>query len=303
MSNNNDFYIWWNGRLKRAEELSVPLTAHALHYGTSAFEGIRFYETDEGKRAVFRLKDHIKRLRYSAKALGMPSSYSQKDLERAVLDTVGAVSFQSGYIRPIIFRGEGGLGLDPRKNKVHTAVMVLPWSDYLPKKGIKVKIVSRRRISPLAFDPQAKWGGVYVNSILAHLEAQKAKADEALLLDQKGYIAEGAGENVFFRQGNKLITPEEGSILPGITRDAVMSMASDLGYKIEEKRIKPASIKNFQECILVGTAAEITPVAMIDGEKVGNGEIGEAASSLIEQFNGVVRGRVKKYQRWLTWVD
>jgi len=255
-------------------------------------------DSAQGTRAVFRLKEHIKRLDYSARGLGMKLPYSESDLVQATLKTVEASPFKSGYIRPISFWGEGGLGLSSQNNQVDTAIIVLPWKDYLAKTGISLKIVSRRRISPLAFDMRAKWGGVYINSILAHAEAKKTGFDEALLLDDQGFLAEGAGENIFFVKGGRIITPAEGNILPGITRQSVMTLAKQKGYSIQERKIKPEEISKFDECFLTGTAAEVTPVSRLSDHTFG--QPGPVTLELAELYRAVTAGEVKKFNRWLS---
>lgn len=295
--------VWWNGQVIESREVTLPLATHALHYGTAAFEGIRFYETGEDSRAIFRLRDHLRRLKYSSQRLSLPLGYKLSELEQAVVDTVRAGEYRSGYIRPIVWRGEGGLGLNPIANRVEVAVLVLPWEDYLVKDGIKTKIVSWRKIPQASIDPRAKWSGVYINSVLAHQEAKQARADEALLLDQTGYLAEGAGENVFLVKKNTLHTPEVGVILPGITRQTVIALAKGLGLKVVERRIKPEEIKDFNECFLTGTAAEITPVSFIDDHCFNQEKVGPVTRNLSAKFFAAVMGEEKKHRRWLTKVD
>ena len=291
--------MWLDGRLVEADKACVPIESHALHYGTCAFEGIRFYETENGS-AVFRLSDHLKRLRYSARRLGMKGVPTGKDLTEAVIKTVKSSKLTSGYIRPIVFFREGGLGLSVANSGIGVAVIVLPWKDYLPKGGIAVKTSSWRRISGTAFDPKAKLGGPYVNSVLAHSEAVKGGASEALLLDEKGYVAEGPGENVFVVKGKKLMTPAEGCILPGITRDSIMKIASDRGYTVVERRVRLREVYEADEFFMVGTAAEVTPVVKLDGSNIGDGTSGSVTGELASLYKAVVTGGERAYRRWLT---
>ena len=278
---------------------SVPLLTHSLHYGSAVFEGIRFYETKNGP-AIFRLEDHIKRLFYSAKVMGMHIPYSQKELCEAVVTLVAKNKLTSGYIRPIVFYGSK-MGLDPTGADLNVAIACWPWGKYLAKEVIKVKISKYIRIHPESSDMGAKISGHYANSILSTLEAKKAKYDEALLLDYKGNIAEGPGENIFFAKGNTIHLPSTSAILSGITRNTVMTLARELGYEVVEKDIKPRDIKKYDEAFFTGTAAEITAIGNIDGETVGTGKEGAVTKNIRETYQRLVCGEYPRHRNWLAY--
>lgn len=301
--------IWFDGKIR--PNAQVPFLSHSLHYGSGVFEGIRFYQSKNG-RIIFRLTDHLKRLFFSAKVMGMiepkknhlriqNKNYRLKDLEKIIIDLVKKSKIKEGYIRPLIFYGEK-IGLNPKNLKVHLAVAVIPFGKYLPKEMVKLKIVPWRRLSPLITEVKAKISGHYVNSVLAILYANKFKADEALLLDLKGNIAECSGENIFFVKEKTLFTPLAESILPGITRATVIQLAKDLGLKVKEKNISIKEIKSMDECFLVGTAAEITPVSQIEKINYGH-KPGYITSFLQEIYSKLVRGEIKKYFKWLTFLN
>jgi len=288
-----------NGGFVSGAKASVPLLTHSLHYGSAVFEGIRFYETKNGP-AVFRLEDHIKRLFYSAKVMGMNIPYSQKELCDAVLTLIVKNKLTSGYIRPIVFYGSK-MGLDPTGADVNVAIACWPWGKYLAKEVIKVKISKYIRIHPESSDMGAKISGHYANSILSTLEAKKAKYDEALFLDYKGNIAEGPGENIFFVKGNTVYLPSTNAILSGITRNTVMALARDLGYEVIEKDIKPRDIKKYNEAFFTGTAAEITAIGNIDGEIVGIGKEGVVTKNIRETYQRLVSGEYPRHKNWLSY--
>jgi branched-chain amino acid aminotransferase len=292
-------FVWMNGSFVGGAKASVPLLTHSLHYGSAVFEGIRFYETKNGP-AVFRLEDHIKRLFYSAKVMGMNIPYSQKELCDAILTLIVKNKLTSGYIRPIVFYGSK-MGLDPTGADVNVAIACWPWGKYLAKEVIKVKISKYIRIHPESSDMGAKISGHYANSILSTLEAKKAKYDEALLLDYKGNIAEGPGENIFFVKGNTVYLPSTNAILSGITRNTVMALARDLGYEVIEKDIKPRDIKKYDEAFFTGTAAEITAIGNIDGEIVGTGKEGLVTKNIRETYQRLVCGEYPRHKNWLSY--
>lgn len=292
-------FVWMNGGFVSGAKATVPLLTHSLHYGSAVFEGIRFYETKNGP-AIFRLEDHIKRLFYSAKVMGMNIPYSQKELCDAVLILVAKNKLTSGYIRPIVFYGSK-MGLDPTGADVNVAIACWPWGKYLAKEVIKVKISKYIRIHPESSDMGAKISGHYANSILSTLEAKKAKYDEALLLDYKGNIAEGPGENIFFVKGNIVCLPSTSAILSGITRNTVMTLARELGYEVIEKDIKPRDIKKYDEAFFTGTAAEITAIGNIDGEIVGTGKEGHVTKNIRETYQSLVRGEYPRHKNWLSY--
>lgn len=292
-------FVWMNGSFIRGAKATVPLLTHSLHYGSAVFEGIRFYETKNGP-AIFRLEDHIKRLFYSAKVMGMNIPYSQKELCEAVVTLVAKNNLTSGYIRPIVFYGSK-MGLDPTGADLNVAIACWPWGKYLAKEVIKVKISKYLRIHPESSDMGAKISGHYANSILATLEAKKAKYDEALLLDYKGNIAEGPGENIFFVKGNTVCLPPTNAILSGITRNTVMALTRELGYEVIEKDIKPRDIKKYNEAFFTGTAAEITAIGNIDGEIIGTGREGVVTKNIREAYQRLVCGEYSRHKNWLSY--
>lgn len=292
-------YIWLDGELLKGEQVSVAFLNHSLHYGSAVFEGIRCYETANGP-SVFRLKEHIKRLFYSAKVMGMKIPYSQKRMIEAVHETIVKNGLTECYIRPIVYYGER-MGLSPDGLSVHVAIAVWPWGKYLKNKDIKVQIVDTQRLHPNSGVMDAKVSGHYFNSILAGLEAKKAKADEALLLDHKGNIAEGPGENIFFVKGNTLYTPRPVSILPGITRATIIQLAKDIGYKVVEKDIKPKQIKIYDEAFFVGTAVEVHPIAQINDVRFTSIMPDSVSHQFQSIYMDVVHGKDRKYRSWLSF--
>lgn len=294
-------YVWLDGKLVPEKKATVSVMAHALHYGTAAFEGIRFYATDEGP-AIFKLDAHLKRLLYSAKTLGMKVPHSKTQLEGAIRATVKRNGHKSGYIRPIIFYGKSNLGVPTHNVPVSVAIIVLPWGKYLPQHGISIKSVSVKRFTPTAFDPNAKIGGVYVNSVVAHQQADSAGADEALLLSENEYITEGSGENIFIVKKGVLYTPPLGNILPGITRDTIMTLAKKEKIPVREKQLRLKDCYTADECFFTGTAAEVTPIRLIDKKKVGKSVPGPITKRLGELYESIITGREPRYRSWLTFV-
>lgn len=293
--------VWLNGKLGSEEELQASLASHALHYGTSAFEGIRFYEGD-GQSYIFKLQEHLERMEFSIRSLHIEPPYSIDDMRQAIVDTIKAEGHKSGYIRPFFYAGKSGLGLNPEKSKaqIDASVIVLPWGKYLEDNVISVKIASIRRINPDANDPRAKVGGIYVNSIRANQEAVGAGFNEALLLDGAGNVAEGSGENIFMVKGGELFTPTLGNILPGITRATIMQLCGELGLKVTEKTITPEELKTADELFFTGTAAEVTPIGKLDEVTIGDGKEGEITKKLADAYHLVVTGSDEKHKDWLT---
>lgn len=294
-------YIWMDGDLIEWKEAKLHVLSHSLHYGGAVFEGIRCYETVNGP-ALFRLEDHIKRLLYSASALEFDVSFSEKDLIDATLNIVKQNNLKSGYIRPLIFAGYGQMGLKPKGAKIHTCISCWPWGSYLGEHLIKLEISSLMRIHPASTDIQAKISGHYANSIMASQKAMKNGFDEALLLDYEGNVAEGPGENIFMVKNSVIKTPEAKNILKGITRDSIIKIAKDKGYKLEETIISPNELKKADEVFLTGTAAEISPVGQIDDTMIGSGEAGPITSSLKSLFTDIINGENSTYNSWLSYV-
>tara|TARA_Y100000310_G_scaffold340262_1_gene435392 strand:- start:876 stop:1781 length:906 start_codon:yes stop_codon:yes gene_type:complete len=294
--------IWMDGKLVPWKDANVHVLSHTLHYGAGVFEGIRCYETDKGA-AIFRLKEHIDRLFYSAESIGMKVPFSNKDLVKATIQTVKENDLKAGYIRPICFFGYGKMGLNPKGAQVNTSIAVWPWGSYLGDQAVKVKTSKYIRIHPESTVSDAKIVGHYVNSILASIEIKKEGYDEALLLDHKGLISEGPGENIFCVQGGKIYTPKLGTILPGITRASIMQIAKEEGYEVIEKDLALKDIYNAQEALFTGTAAEVTAIASLDDKPIGKEAPGPITKKLKERFLDIVHGRDKKYSHWLTYVN
>ena len=294
-------YVWLDGRIVKWEDAKIHVLTHALHYGTSIFEGIRAYWTGKDL-LIFRLDDHVDRMFRSAKILGVKVPYTTDEVRRAIIETLRANSFREDvYIRPLLFVSTPTVTLDVRMLEVSLAVIAFPFGKYLPPEGIRAAVVSWRRVSNTMLPVMAKIGGIYVNSVLALVEARNKGFDEAILMDANGYIAEGSGENIFIVRKGKIYTPPTyASILEGITRDTVIKLATDEGMYVEERPIAREEIYIADEVFLVGTAAEITPVVEIDGRTIGDGKPGPVTKKLAELYAKVVRGQVEKYLRWVT---
>jgi branched-chain amino acid aminotransferase len=293
--------IWMNGVLVDWNDARVHVGTHGLHYGSGVFEGIRAYETPKGS-AVFRLTDHLKRFDNSARLLGMELGYSVDDLRQACHDVIGANGLPECYLRPIAFYGYGELGVSAVGNPVDVVIMSWPWGAYLGeeglKSGIRAKISSWQRIGPNVIPHVAKATGVYLNSMLAVMEANRSGYDEAILLTAEGYVADGSGENVFIVKNGELYTPDlSTSILPGITRDTVIQIAQDLGYTVHEKSLIRSDLYLADEAFMTGTAAEVTPLRAVDDVDIG---VGAITLEIQEAYLDTARGRS---ERWAQWLD
>jgi len=293
--------IWFNGKLISWDKAQVHILTHALHYGSGVFEGIRCYDTGRGG-AVFRLADHVKRLFYSAECLGIKIPFSPNVLKKAVLATIKTNHLNECYIRPIVFCGLGTVGLDISHSPIYAAIIVWPWETYLSGKDISAFVSKFKRLSPKALPIDAKINGYYVNSIMAAAEAKKKRADEAILLDDNGFVAEGPGENIFTVKNGKLYTPAKGFILPGITRDSIMKIAEGLNIKVVEKRISQEELNNSDEMFFTGTAVEVCPITRLNGRKIGDGKPGKITQSVKNKYDKIVRGGDNSYKKWLTYV-
>jgi len=297
--------IWFEGGLVAPEEAKVSVLTHAMHYGTSVFEGIRAYETERGA-AVFRLPEHTKRLLDSAKILGMRSPVSANDIDHAILETIRANQRKSCYIRPLLWYGAESLGVNPGNNRVHFMVATMPWGTYLGdegvKKGVALMTSSWRRSAGDILPTKAKAGGNYVNSVLANQEARANGFDEAVLLDKEGFVAEGSGENLFMVRDGVLYAIAHSVNLRGITRDSVIRIAEWMGTRVETTMATRDELYTADEVFMVGTAAEVTPVASIDRRPIGEGHAGEFALTMRKTYLDVVHGRVDAFADWLTYV-
>ncbi len=298
--------IWFNGQLVPQEEAKVSVLTHALHYGTSVFEGIRAYETPKGP-AIFRLRDHVRRFFGSAKVLRLEIPYTPEEVERAILEVVRQNGYKSCYIRPLAWFGARSLGVNPLPNNpAEVMVAAWEWGAYLGEeavtRGARLVTSSWARFPANVFPGKAKIGGNYVNSALAKMEALAAGADEALLLDKEGYVAEGSGENLFFVRDGVIYALEHSVNLEGITRDSVIRIAKDLGYEVQVVRATRDQLYMADEVFLTGTAAEVTPVSMIDGRPIGEGKAGPIALRLRQVYLEAARGLRPEYEGWLTYV-
>ncbi|MDP7180189.1 MAG: branched-chain amino acid transaminase [Candidatus Woesearchaeota archaeon] len=294
--------IWMDGKLVPWKDANVHVLTHTLHYGAGVFEGIRCYETDKGA-AIFKLNEHIDRLFYSAESVDMKIPFSNKEIVKATIQTVKENDLKAGYIRPICFFGYGKMGLNPKSAPVNTSIAVWPWGSYLGDQAVKVKTSKYIRIHPKSAVSDAKIVGFYANSILASIEVKNAGYDEALLLDYEGNVAEGPGENIFIVKDNKILTPQAGSILPGITRASVKQLAKDLNIEVEEKELKLEDIYDADEAFFTGTAAEVTSIESLDNKKIGNAAPGPITTKIKELFMDIVHGKNEKYNNWLTYVN
>ena len=296
--------IWFDGQIVPAAEAKVSVMTHALHYGTSVFEGVRAYATDKGP-AVFRLREHSRRLLESAKIIGMPVPYTVEQLDQAVIDTVNANKLDSAYIRPLLWYGANTLGVNPGNNPVHYMVATLPWGNYLGdeavRKGARLMTSSWRRSSPDILPTKAKAGGNYINSVLANQEAKSNGFDEALLLDHQGFVAEGSGENIFMVRDGVIMPISHSVNLRGITRDSVIQLAKHLGIEVQPTMATRDELYTADEVFMSGTAAEVTPIASLDNRPIGSGSAGEVSLRIREAFLEVAAGKVPEFDHWLTY--
>ncbi|MGE5310465.1 MAG: branched-chain amino acid transaminase, partial [Nitrospirota bacterium] len=298
--------IWMDGKFVDWDGANVHILTHTLHYGLGVFEGIRCYLCADGRSAIFRLPEHVERLFKGAHAVLLNIPFSREEIIAAILETLRVNGQKAGYIRPLVFIGDGAMGLHPQNNPVRVAVVTWPWGAYLGEeglaKGIRAKVSSYIRHHVNIMMTKTKTCGNYVNSILAKLEVTKDGYDEAIMLDTEGYICEASGENIFIVRQGRIKTPPLTSILPGITRDTVMTIARDLGLVVEEQRFSRDELYMADEAFFTGTAAEITPIREVDRRTIGKGEPGPVTKKLQETFFQVVKGAKPEYQRWLTYV-
>ena len=301
-------YIWFNGELVEWDKAQVHVMTHALHYGSSVFEGIRAYDTPNGP-IIFRLKEHIQRLFDSAKIYWMEMPFTPEQLCEACRVTVRENGLKSGYLRPLAFVGNVGLGLHPPKD-AHTDVMIgaLPWGAYLGEEGLKqgvdVAVSSWNRLAPNTIPTGAKAGGNYLSSQLISREAKRNGYAEGIALDVHGYLSEGAGENLFLIKNGVIHTaPVTAALLPGITRDTIMTLARELGYTVKEEALPREALYLADEIFMTGTAAEVTPVRSVDKMPVGAGCRGPITEQLQKVFFGLFTGETADQWGWLTPVN
>jgi len=298
--------IWFDGEFVPWEEARIHVLSHVVHYGSAVFEGIRCYKTRRGA-AVFRLDAHLDRMLASAKIYRMPVPYTKEQLLEASLETVRRNNLESCYIRPIIFRGYGQIGVNPLQCPVNVVIAVWDWEKYLGpealERGVHVCVSSWNRAAPNTFPSLAKAGGNYLNSQLVKMEAVANGYDEGIVLDVNGYVSEGSGENVFLvKEGGVITPPSATSLLPGITRNAVIILARELGYKISKQLIPREGLYIADELFFTGTAAEVTPVASVDRIQIGDGKRGPVTKHIQDAFFGILTGEVDDRHKWLTYV-
>jgi branched-chain amino acid aminotransferase len=293
--------IWFNGKMVPWHEATVHVLTHTLHYGGGAFEGIRFYDTDKGP-AIFRLREHIERLLYSASVLKMNLPYTCDDICEAVKQVVRVNELPAGYIRPIAFYGYGKMGVNPVGSPPQLAIACWPWGAYLPHDAVDIKTSSYIRIHRDSTKVDAKLCGHYLNGILATLELQGTHYHEALFLDDQGFISEGAGENFFILKDDVMYTPRLGTILAGITRSTVMKLAETMGYKVVEKDISLDEAYQSDEAFFTGTAAEITAIRSIDDKVLRSNGVGPVTAQIKKAYLDIVHGKNPEYLNYLTVV-
>lgn len=296
---------WFDGKLISSGDATVPLLSHALHYGFGVFEGIRCYKQAGGGGAIFRLDTHLRRLYESAKILKLELPLPYERVFEACREVMRANKLEEGYLRPIAWLGEGRMGVGAFDNTVHIAVAAWVWGAYLGEKGlehgIRAKISSFMRPHPNVAMVRGKVTGQYVNSVLAKREAHDLGYDEAILLDNQGFVAEGTGENIFIVRGGKLITPSLGApILKGVTRDSVIELARELGIEVGEFAFHRDTLYIAEEAFFTGTAAEITPIREVDERVIGDGKPGPITRALQGAFRKAVTGRAPERAAWLT---
>jgi branched-chain amino acid aminotransferase len=297
--------IWHNGDFVRWEDAKVHVLSHGLHYGTGVFEGIRCYETERGP-AIFRHKDHLDRLQKSAELYYLELPYSMEEIAAATRELIGRNGLRSCYIRPLAFRGYGEMGLYATSAPIEVIIAVWPWGAYLgddgKRHGIRAKVSSWRRIGPGGLIPHAKASGQYLNSVLAKTESANAGYEEAILLDERGFVCEGSGENIFLVRDGEIVTPPHvASILDGINRKSVIQIARDLGYSVVERDVARSELYLAEEVFLTGTAAELVPVREVDDHPIG--EPGEITRVIQARFEDALHGRAEEYLEWLDPVE
>ena len=295
-------YVWFDGKFVTLDKAKVPITTHAIHYGTSVFEGIRAYWNSKNL-FVFRLEEHVKRFRKSGQFYNISLNFTDKEITEAITGICKKNKIKkSCYVRPFYFVGDYGINLHvTEKAPTNVAIFTFPFGDLFDKNGITAGVSSWRKFSDLSTPPQAKMGGNYLNSIIATQEAKRNGYDEAILLDQNGNVSEAPGENIFIVRDGKITTPPlSSSALEGITRDAVIKIGMDLDIQVSENNITRSELMMSDEVFLTGTAAEITPIIEIDGKKIGNGKPGNITKKMMDEYTDIVMNKDENYSHWLT---
>ena len=298
--------IWIDGNMVDWKDAQMHVLSHVVHYGTSVFEGIRAYKNENGV-GIFRLKEHVRRLFDSAKVYKIDISYTQEEIAEAIIETVRVNDLNGCYIRPIVFRGYGELGVNPLNCPVNVVIAAWEWGSYLGEEGmangVDIGVSSWRKPAPDTFPTLAKCGANYMNSQLAKIEAIENGYDEAIMLDYEGHVSEGSGENIFIVEGEKLYTPSMASSnLRGITRDSIITLANDLGYEVIEETISRERLYFADEVFFTGTAAEVTPIRSIDRKTIGIGKRGPIAEKLQTTFFDIVEAKAEDKYGWLTYI-
>jgi len=299
--------IWLDGEMVNWDDAHVHILTHSLHYGLGGFEGIRAYKRENGKTAIFKLREHIDRLFDTCKLTLLQPKFTREQIMQACVDTISVNGMPEGYLRPMIFLGEGAMGIYAPNNPVRATVIAWKWGAYLGdealKNGIRCKISSFARHHINVSLAKAKMMGQYTNSVLAKREAKLGGYDEAILLDANGFVSEGSGENIFIVKRGVLHTPDlSSSILEGITRETIITLAGEAGLEVREGRITRDQLWLADECFLTGTAAEITPVREVDNRAIGDGVVGPVTKNLQTRFFDIVRGADTSHSEWLTHV-
>lgn len=302
MNSKNADFIWFDGEFKPWDSVTVPITTHAIHYGTSVFEGIRGYSNDENL-FVFKLKEHMQRLIQSAEVYSINSRYTLSEICTSTVELLKKNNIRrSCYIRPLLFVGLHGIDLNvTMTSPSHLAIIAFPFNRYFPETGIRTCISSWRRINENSTPPMAKAGGNYMNSVLATQECKRNGYDESILLDYQGNVSEAPGENIFLVRENKIYTPPlSDSVLEGITRDTAITLARYLGYEVQERSITRTELYIADELFVTGTAAEITPIISVDNHNVSNGEVGKITKKISDLYQKIVISQIPDYRNWLT---
>ncbi len=298
--------IWMDGAFVGGEEANVHVLTHSLHYGLGVFEGIRCYKCEDGRSAVLRLGEHTERLFASARILQIEIPFSKEEINEAIKETLRKNDLKEGYIRPIVYLGNGSMGLYPKDNTVKVAIAAWEWGAYLGEEGIKngirTKISSFTRHHVNSAMTKAKACGYYVNSILAKREVVASGYDEAIMLDTDGYVSEGSGENIFIVKDGVIKTTPLTSVLNGITRDSVITIAADRGIELKEQRFTRDELYIADEVFLCGTAAEVTPIREVDERPIGDGKPGPVTKGIQGVFFDAVTGKLDKYKAWLAYL-
>jgi branched-chain amino acid aminotransferase len=298
--------IWMNGQFVAWDDAKVHVLSHVMHYGSSVFEGIRCYHTKQGP-AIFRLGEHIERLAYSSKIYRMKVPFSSEQIERACLDTVAVNGLQECYIRPLVYRGYAHVGVNPIGTPIDVMVAAYPWGKYLGDdaltKGVSVKVGTWARMAPNTLPAMAKAGGNYLSSQLIVMEAQRHGYAEGIALDTNGNLSEGSGENLFVIRDGVIFTPPlTAALLPGITRDTIMTLARELGHEVREQNLPREALYLADELFFTGTAAEVSPIRSVDGIAIGAGKRGPITTAVQKAFFGLFNGETEDKWGWLEYV-